>query len=725
MSKLFHRNSMILPENRYYLERPRINNLLAKAVQHPYVTVVAGTGYGKTQAVHSFLLAHDATTAWIQLSERDNLNTRFWENFAHTMSLFNKRLATRMFEFGFPDTDIQYAEVLAIPENELSPNEKYVLVFDDFHLLHDPSVLRFMRRILKTPFSNITLVMISRSEPDLSAIPLLVGKGLLFTITEEELRFTEEETAQYFQLLGFSLSSQSMANIFNDTAGWAFALSLVGLSLQKAPAREQIARTAMKLNIFKLIESEVFLVISEELRRFLIKLSLIDHLSTTLVSTLAGDEALVGEIKKVSSFIRYDIYLDAYLIHHLFLDFLRQRQGVLTEEEKRDTYLKAARWCSENDCTMDAVSYYEKAGEYEAIIRIVRSFPLQVPRTQAQFVLDIYDNGPKERLESSVSYHIQHSRLLMSLGRYEETVVELNARIEKYSALPSSDFNNQVLCGAYEALAFTSYLSIPRTDHCDFDKLLEKAAYYYRLSPYEESDAVTSININAWASQVGVTRPGAMEEYIETLTRAVPFVATVLNGCMYGLDDLARGELLFYKNELKPARKCILQALAKAEEGNQYEVRNRAIFYLMRIGTAQGNYDEIQSAFLKLEEQLTMTAYSSRFVTYDIITSWYYSLFNRQFTARWLKEALDNKEAISAFNADFANMIKAQLDYLDKRYHDLLVFLENACTPYTVLFGQLKIKILTAACHYQLKDRKAALAALQDAYELARSNNLV
>ncbi|MDR1977446.1 MAG: LuxR C-terminal-related transcriptional regulator [Synergistaceae bacterium] len=718
-----HSKSTISPENRTYLERPRINKLFRDAVESPLVTVSAGAGYGKTQAVYSFLRQYEAVTTWIQLSERDNLGTRFWENFVCTVALRDRRFAERLREAGFPEADDQFTEYLSFLENVIVPSEKNVIVFDDFHLIEDRSVLQFIRRSVQLPFHNITTILISRMEPDISTISLL-SKGLVFSVSENDLRFTEEETARYFQLLGVPLSSQDLSNIYDDTAGWAFSLHLIGLSLKKAPSHSREASIAMKLNIFRMIENEIFLVNSERLQRFLLRLSLIDRLSTALVSILAEDETLVDEMKKISSFIRYDSYLDAYLIHHLFLDYLRQRQKTLTEEEKCDTYLKAARWCNKNDYKMDAISYYDKAGKYKPIMKILYHFPLQIPMNQAKFVLDIYDNGPTEQLEQFAFYPLQRSRLLVSLGRYEEAVAENNDRIRKYSTLPNSDFNNRVLCSAYQALGFINYFTLPWTDRCNFDVLLEKADYYYQLSPYNEFGPVTNISLDAWASKVGTARSGAMEEYVETLTRAIPHMVNILNGCMYGLDDLARGEMQFYKGDLKIAERLIKQALSKAEARSQYEVRNRALFYLLRIGVAQGDFERIQGLVKDLEAQLKISEYSTRFITYDIVSSWLYSTFGQpQLVANWLKGNFE-QGSLAIFKANFGNCIKARYYYANKRYDELLSFLESGQAPNEVLFGKLEMKVLEAICKYQIKKRDASLLALREAYDLALSNDL-
>ncbi|MDR1944420.1 MAG: hypothetical protein LBQ19_06315, partial [Synergistaceae bacterium] len=726
-SRIFNRGLNITSDNRTFLERPRLKKLLAEAIKSRTVFVTAGAGYGKTLAVYSFLQDYDATTVWIQLSERDNNGTRFWENVVHTVALHDERFAARLDGVGFPETDDQFEKYLSISKDEqLLLAGKYVIVFDDFHLLKERPVLRFLERAIQTrsPFPNLTSFLISRTAPDVNIVGM-ISKGLVFSVGEEDLRLTENETSQYFQLFNIPLSSQSVSNICEDTAGWILAVHLVSLSLKKSPSHDQSARIAMKLNIFKMIESEVFLVVSDRLRRFLIKLSLVDHLSAELVSILAGgDGALLAELDGVTSFVRRDIYSQTYLIHHLFLEYLRQKQGDLTQDEKRDAYLKAARWCDENDYKTDAVSYFDKVGDYEAIVGIVYNFPIQIPYNQAQFILDIYDKAPTEEMEKIAVYHSQRSRLLMCLNRYDEAMADIEARIDRYSPLPGSAFTNRVVCGLYINLGILKYVIAPRTDRYDFDDAFERADYRYRLTPFSVSGPVTSVSLDAWASKVGTSSTGAMEEYIEALSRSIPHIVNVLNGNMYGLDDLARGELYFYRGDLRNASMHLNQALHKAEERNQYEVRNRALFYLLRIWVARGNYEEVQKLFKSLEAQLEMKEYVSRFITFDIVSSWYFSVMRQpQMIAGWILGEFV-KGSFGTFKETFGNFVKAKLFYSNKKYYELLSFLENEQPLCEVLFGRLEMKVLEAASLYQVKKRDAALNAFREAYEMAASNEL-
>jgi LuxR family maltose regulon positive regulatory protein len=193
---------------------------------------------------------------------------------------------------------------------------------------------------------------------------------------------------------------------------------------------------------------------------------------------------------------------------------------------------------------------------------------------------------------------------------------------------------------------------------------------------------------------------------------------------MSGLDDLAKGELQFYKGRLELAEKFIGQALHKAETRKQYEIRNRALFYLLRVGAAQGDYEKTREIFKRLEAQLEFTEYLPRFTTFEIVSSWYYAVIGQsQDVTAWIKGNFA-QGALGSLNASFGNVIRAKYYYTDRRYDELLAFIQNEQSLSAILFGRLEMKVLEAVCRYQTKQRDAALTALGEAYDLALSNEL-
>ncbi|MDR1069166.1 MAG: LuxR C-terminal-related transcriptional regulator, partial [Gracilibacteraceae bacterium] len=144
-----------------------------------------------------------------------------------------------------------------------------------------------------------------------------------------------------------------------------------------------------------------------------------------------------------------------------------------------------------------------------------------------------------------------------------------------------------------------------------------------------------------------------------------------------------------------------------------------------RVAAAQGNFVKIGELFNKVEPQLENEEYALRFTSYDIICGWYYALLGQpRLAPAWLRGEF-SRESIGTFIAGFGSFVKTKLYYADKRYYDLLSFIDSGRGTDSVLFGRLEMKVLEAVCHYQIKDAAAALTALQEAYDLALSNDLV
>jgi LuxR family maltose regulon positive regulatory protein len=381
----------------FHFQRPRLNQLFYEAVRYPLVVVCAGAGYGKTSAIHDFLEEYQADTYWIPLSERDNIIPSFWEKITHTWAKYNPQLAGKMVKLGFPDTREKISRYQALVHDYVEKKNR-IIVYDDYHCIEEPQVNRFLEEYV---FSYLppgtSLFIVSRAPPRRINIANLTTRAQMFNIGEADLRFTSVELAQYFRQVEISVNADSLREIMQDTEGWAFAINLISRSYKKAPGYGGYVRSAMRTNIFRLMETEIWDEISERLQNFLVRLSLIDHLSVDLIAQLAEKETgLIDDLEKQSAYVRRDNYINAYLIHPLFLEFLRQKQESIPEEQKRETYTITAAWCCRNGFRIDALSYYEKIGDYQSIVNMLFEFPSEVPEDIAQFAASIFDNAPAD-----------------------------------------------------------------------------------------------------------------------------------------------------------------------------------------------------------------------------------------------------------------------------------------------------------------------------------------
>ena len=709
----------------YHFMRIRLNQLFVEAVQYPVVVVCAGAGYGKTCAVHDFLKDHEAVTAWIQLSERDNIGTRFWENCTHSIAHISKPLAQAMAELGFPDTGDkfnQYASLL----NDMLLMKQHFIIMDDFHLIEDRQVLLFVERILSVVPPGTTLFLISRTMSSVNSIIGSLSKGQVFSIWQKDLEWTESELFQYFRRHEISLSSNSLREIMRDSGSWAFAINLIVRSYRKAPGYSGYVRDAMKSNIFQLMETEIWKGISVRLRLFLISLSLIDHLSVDLVMRLAnGDSELISELERQNAYMYRDSSVNAYFIHHLFLEFLRRRQDYLSAKLKRETYAIAGDWCNRNGFKIDALSYYEKTGDYPSIVSIFFELSTQVPVDLARYALGIFSRIKPEVFDSVDFLAVMHVRVIISLGQWKEALELIDYYEVRFLKLPENDcFRNHTLGGLYYCRGIMRTLMSTIDDKYDFDAYYAKQDECLTRFPVKPGRLANHL-VGPWISLVGSAREGAPQEYIETLTRAEFHTSHCMNGAMTGAGDLARAEFLFYRGDVPAAESFVIRAMERARERGQFEIVHRALFYLLRIAVFQGDFTKAQRALKDMEAQLNQNEYPNCYITYDIALAWYYYLLCLpEKIPDWLKDRFEPYKH-AYFIENFGNQAKARFCFLARNFPPLLAYIAELKRRESVLFGRIEMLAIEACVRYRLKNRAEALVSLQQAYNEAAPNGII
>ena len=717
-------NIKIQPSNsREHFARQRINALLAKAVENPLVIVSAGTGYGKTRAVYDFVNESEAPAVWMQLSQSDNNTSCFWNNFTELIGHIEETAAEEYVELGFPDTESKLDQYIVIHKH-IIPEHKYLLIFDDVHIIKNPDVIRFLERMINDVEKNIPVILICRAIPQIYIMSLQT-KGLVFNISEEDLKLTELEIAGYFRQQGLEVSPNCLREISHDTDGWALSVHLVAQSLRNSPGYSGYVRNAMKQNIFELMEAEVWNVGSIAMKRFLVRLSLIKHLSAELVAILIGDDiSLQNEFKQQSAYIRYDKYINAYVIHRLLLDFLHTKMYCLTDDEKCETYKTAAWWCRQNGFIRDSLGYYEKNKDYESIVSIFADFYSHIPGNLALYTIDIIKRAPQETFDRVDFFAALHLSVLFSLGRWEELFAKAEYYEQKFLSLPTDNaLRNHTLIYIYY-FSGTARMLISNTDNrYDFDVYFSKMAECL-TNPSTERFRNSIIPLGPWANLASSSEQNAPQRYIDALTRATQSISHQIKG-ITGYDDLCKGELLFYQGDIHASEFLIAQALSSAAANKQFDIMHRALLYIMRIAVLQGKRKKAEQALKDIAAGLDEKKYASRFVTYDIALGWYYYLLRcPQLVPDWLK--CDFAPYANAFFIEnFGNQLKARYHYLTKNFPPLLSYISEMKQRESALFGRVEMLAIEACAFYQAGDKTGAFTVLGEAYKTASENNII
>jgi LuxR family maltose regulon positive regulatory protein len=184
-------------------------------------------------------------------------------------------------------------------------------------------------------------------------------------VSEEDLRFSDEETADFFKRSGIAFSVDDIPRISEATKGWALAIKLLSLVLARTNQDLDRALETMKQNVFKLFETEAFGDFPKSVQKKLAQLSLISNLPQTTISEIINDSSYVQYAPMLKSFVWFDSLIGEYRIHPLFLEFLQTKQHILSEKEQLDTYKQAAHWCLEKKRYLDAITYFAKSRQYD------------------------------------------------------------------------------------------------------------------------------------------------------------------------------------------------------------------------------------------------------------------------------------------------------------------------------------------------------------------------
>ncbi|MCL2106826.1 MAG: LuxR C-terminal-related transcriptional regulator [Oscillospiraceae bacterium] len=731
------------------IARPRVGQALEQAAENPLVYVVAGAGYGKTQAVRGFIQQQEgARVYWVQLTESDNMASRFWENLTHVVASGNPALSAQMHGFGFPDTAARFKRFReAAAPFKINDGRKAFLVLDDFHVIHNRQLLLFLEQYVRLNLSNTCAILISRSEPEINMVSLF-AKGKASIVDEDILRFTQDEIAAFLVHCGISVTPGSLSKIYKETHGWALAVRLLSMALRRMPGQQGRAIAAMKQNVFKLMESEAFADFSEESQKNLVKLAMVSHLPYTPFREDSEAVAFLNANPQMVPFVWFDSMIGDYRVHPLFAEFLQSKLYLLTEEEKEETYRWAAGWCEQNGYHIDAIDYYAKLRDYSRMMGIFLSYASKLPRDAVKYYLRILEGllplyealvYPIQRYEDSMLITLTKVMipfLLMELGRYDESREKLLRSVEKWEATLEridDDRNKSFLVtnlfSNYNNLAYLNMRTCVTTHQYEFHEHFKKSMHFFKMSPYPpqiESGPFTCANIHSYACLVGVTAGRPMfDEFVAATREAVRYIPFIMNGLYGGYDDLAAAELSFFRNRPAEVKSFAQQAIAKARANKQYGIEIMAAQYLLRVSLLEGDYPLASEMLRQLKILEGVSDFWDRQPLYDIYTAVFYAQIGlAHLAAPWL--TINAKDELWDYRGPAREqLVRARCLIASQRYYVALTALGQPLrgeeTEEKLLLGELVRCLLRAIAFMKTGKAEDAVAEFEQAYRLSFS----
>jgi LuxR family maltose regulon positive regulatory protein len=341
------------------------------------VQISAPAGSGKTVLMRSWIaeagLARHA--AWVPADSQERDPRRFWISVADALRGTAAGSALVRPLTAAPDLD-GWAVVERLLTDLVPLKDRLWLMIDDAHLLDAGEVLPQLELLLLRAPRELRFAVATRHDLRLGLHRLRL-EGDLTEIRAADLRFSLAEARALFAAAGVELPADALGRLHGRTEGWAAGLQLAALSLVGHPDPERFAaefsgtdRTVAEFLLAEVLERQ-----SEEVRRLLLRTSVLERVSGPLADVLTGSsggERVLQDLELAGAFVvSLDGHRSWFRYHQLFADLLQLELRLTEPNELAALHGTAAGWLAGHGHPVEAVRQAQAARDWVLAARLL------------------------------------------------------------------------------------------------------------------------------------------------------------------------------------------------------------------------------------------------------------------------------------------------------------------------------------------------------------------
>jgi LuxR family maltose regulon positive regulatory protein len=361
---------------RTLVARARLRDLATQS-GHPALTLVsAPAGFGKTTLVADWF-AGERTTAWLSLDPREDDPVRFWSYVLAalaTVSPDSSADTAPLLQTGRAPLETVVATLI----NDLeTASQDIVLVLDDYHVITAPEIHESVAFLLEHLPPQLSLVIVTRSDPPLP-LASLRADGDLLEVRAADLRFTADEAAEYLNgAMELTLTTTDVDALEARTEGWIAALQLAALSMQGRddPASFISEFAGDDRFILDYLADEVLDRQNARIRDFLLDTSILSRLTGPLCAAVTGQDdakTILEELDRSNMFlVQLDDRRTWYRYHHLFADVVRAKLVDEGPERFAELHRRASDWYADTGELREAIVHALAADDPERAAKLI------------------------------------------------------------------------------------------------------------------------------------------------------------------------------------------------------------------------------------------------------------------------------------------------------------------------------------------------------------------
>jgi LuxR family transcriptional regulator, maltose regulon positive regulatory protein len=344
------------------------------------VTVVsASAGSGKTVLLRSWLgqPGVDGRAAWVPAGRGERDPQRFWVSVAGALRQTSAGAGLVRGVTGAPDLD-GWGLVERLLADLARLDDHLWLVIDDVHELSSSEALRQLELLVMRAPPGLRFVFAARHDVRLGLHRLRL-EGELAEIRAADLRFTLAEAGQLLAAAGVELPDPALRLLWERAEGWAAGLRLAALALagHPDPARFAAEFSGTERTVADYLLAEVLDRQSEQVRRLLLRTSILERVNGELAGLLTGDqgaERVLQDLEQAGSFV---VSLDPartwFRYHQMFADLLQLELRRAEPGEVAGLHAAAAGWLAAREHPAEAIGHAQAARDWGLAVRLLAS----------------------------------------------------------------------------------------------------------------------------------------------------------------------------------------------------------------------------------------------------------------------------------------------------------------------------------------------------------------
>jgi LuxR family transcriptional regulator, maltose regulon positive regulatory protein len=337
----------------------------------------APAGSGKTILLRSWIseAALAERVAWVSARPDERDPQQFWLSVLGALRQTVPGSALVRELTAAPDLD-GWAVVERLLKDLAPLDDRVWLVIDDVHELGSADMLRQLELLMMRAPPELRFMLATRHDVRLGLHRLRL-EGELTELRPADLRFSLAEARELFAAAGIELPEQALVVLHERTEGWAAGLRLAALSLPgyPDPARFAAEFSGSERTVAEYLLAEVLDRQSEQVRRLLLRTSVLERVSGPLADALtggAGGELILQELESANAFVvSVDVARSWFRYHRLFADLLQLELRRTAPAEVDALHRTAARWFADHGYPVEAVRHAQAARDWESAARLL------------------------------------------------------------------------------------------------------------------------------------------------------------------------------------------------------------------------------------------------------------------------------------------------------------------------------------------------------------------